>query len=181
MYRRDAKPKDHWLVILELSTKWKFPDMKKLAVDELQKLEIDPVEKIVTYDKYGIDRSLLLPAFKLLCKRTNRMSNEECEQLKMPTVLGLYEVRERAIRSAAESAAESGRRNPTPADAEDGVLEQLLNEVFSLNGHTRRRGKVNRPQCLSSIPRGQMRTGPQIGHPRQVRSVEVFHLRACIV
>ncbi|KAJ8597154.1 hypothetical protein M405DRAFT_877155 [Rhizopogon salebrosus TDB-379] len=137
MYRRDAKPKDHWIVILKLSTKWKFPDIKQLAVDELQKLEIDPVERIVTYDKYEVDRSLLLPAFKLLCKRTNRMSNEEGEQLKMPTVLGLYEVRERAIRSAAES----GHRSPTSADAEDGVLEQFLNEVFSLSGHTTNRAQ----------------------------------------
>jgi len=129
MYRRDIKPKEHWLVILELSTKWQFPDMKKLAVDELQNLEIDPVEKIVTYDKYQVDRSLLIPAYKLLSKRANRMSTEEGEQLKMPTVLGLQEVRERAIRSAAER----GCQSPTSADADDGVLEKLLNEVFNLN------------------------------------------------
>lgn len=131
MYRRDAKPKDFWLVVLKLSTEWKFPEMKKLAVDELQKLEIDPVEKIVTYDKYQVDKSLLLPAYKLLCKRTIRMSTEEGEQLKMHTVLGLQEVRERAITSAAES----GCRSPTSADADDGVLEKILNEVFNLNTH----------------------------------------------
>jgi hypothetical protein len=106
MYRRDAKPKDHRLVRLELSTKWKFQNMKKLVV------------------------ALLLPVYKLLCKCTNRMSNEEGEQLKMPTVLWLHEVRERAIRSAAES----GCRSPTSADAEDRVLEQILNEVFDPNG-----------------------------------------------
>lgn len=131
MYRRDAKPKDYWLVVLKLSTEWKFPEMKKLAVDELQKLEIDPVEKIVTYDKYQVDKSLLLPAYKLLCKRTTRMSAEEGEQLKMPTVLGLQEARERAIRSAAES----GCRSPTSADADDGELEKILNEVFNFNMH----------------------------------------------
>jgi len=131
VYRRDAKPKDFWLVVLKLSTKWQFPEMKKLAVDELQKLEIDAVEKIVTYDKYQVDKSLLLPAYKHLCKRTNRMSTEEGEQLKMHIVLGLQEVRERAIRSAAES----GCRSPTSADADDSVLDKLLDEVFSLNMH----------------------------------------------
>lgn len=137
MYRRFGKPKDHWLVILELSTRWLFPEMKQLAIDELQNLEMDPVEKIVTYDKYQVDKSLLVPAYKLLCKRTNRMSNEEGEQLKMPTVLGLQEVRERAIRSAAES----GCTSPTSADAEDGVLEKILNEVFNLNTTNRQAAK----------------------------------------
>ncbi|KAG1722786.1 uncharacterized protein EDB91DRAFT_1174146 [Suillus paluster] len=130
-YRRESKPKDHWLVVLELSTTWEFPEMKKLAVDELQNLDIEPVEKIITYDKYNINKSLLLPAFKLLCKRPNRMSTEEGEQLKMHTVLGIHEARERAIRRAAES----GCLSPTSADADDEELEKILNDVFNLNAH----------------------------------------------
>jgi hypothetical protein len=111
--------------------------MKKLAIDELQKLDIEPIEKIVTYDRYHIDRSLLLPAFKLLCKRASRMSAEEGAQLKMPTVLGIHEARERAIRSAAES----GCRSPTSADADDEELERILNDVFTLNSRaTNRQG-----------------------------------------
>ncbi|KAG2033096.1 hypothetical protein BDR03DRAFT_1002257 [Suillus americanus] len=102
-YRLDSKSKDHWLTILDLSTTWQFPEMKQLAVDELQKLEIEPIEKITTYDRYNIDKSLLLPAYKLLCKRASRMSAEEGERLKMPTILGIHEARERALRSAAES------------------------------------------------------------------------------
>ncbi|KAG2755140.1 hypothetical protein P692DRAFT_20845095 [Suillus brevipes Sb2] len=131
-YRRESKPKDHWLSILELSTIWEFPEMKKLAVDELQKLDIEPIEKITTYDRYSIDKSLLLPAYKLLCKRAGRMSIEEGEQLKLHTVLGIQEARERAIRSAAEG----GCRSPTSADADDEELEKILIDVFSLKGRT---------------------------------------------
>ncbi|KAG2147814.1 uncharacterized protein EDB93DRAFT_1250329 [Suillus bovinus] len=134
-YRRESKPKDHWLTILELSTIWQFPEMKKLAIDELQKLEIEPIEKITTYDKYQIDQSLLLPAYKLLCKRAGRMSIEEGEQLKLHTVLGIQEARERAIRSAAEG----GCRSPTSADVADEELERILVDVFSLKGHTANR------------------------------------------
>jgi hypothetical protein len=170
MYRRDIKPKEHWLVILELSTKWQFPDMKKLAVDELQNLEIDPVEKIVTYDKYQVDRSLLIPAYKLLSKRANRMSTEEGEQLKMPTVLGLQEVRERAIRSAAEG----GCTSPTSADADDGVLEKLLIEVFNLSATNsqpaRSQGQSN-PAHTVIPPNGT----PRLSTPGLVS--QVFHLK----
>ncbi|KAG1741722.1 hypothetical protein EDB19DRAFT_1634482 [Suillus lakei] len=136
-YRRESKPKDHWLTILDLSTIWQFPDMKKLAIDELQNLDIEPIEKITTYDRYHINRSLLLPAYMLLCKRASRMSAEEGEQLKMPTVLGIHEARERAVRSAAER----GCCSPTSADADDEELEKILNDVFNLNGHaTNRQG-----------------------------------------
>lgn len=134
-YRREIKPKDHWLTILELSTVWQFPEMKKLAVDELQKLDIEPIEKITTYDRYQIDKSLLLPAYKLLCKRAGRMSIVEGEQLKLHTVLGIQEARERAIRSAAEG----GCRSPTSADADDEELERILIDVFSLKGHSANR------------------------------------------
>ncbi|KAG1814689.1 uncharacterized protein BJ212DRAFT_1361422 [Suillus subaureus] len=125
-YRRESKPKDHWLTILELSTIWQFPEMKKLAVDELQNLEIEPIEKITTYDRYNIDKSLLLPAYKLLVAR-----------LKMPTILGIHEARERAIRSAAES----GCRSPTSADAGDEELDKILIDVFNLESRaTNRQG-----------------------------------------
>ncbi|KAG2123617.1 hypothetical protein BD769DRAFT_1469530 [Suillus cothurnatus] len=136
-YRCESKPKDHWFTILELSTKWQFPEMKELAVDELQKLDIEPIEKITTYDRYNIDKSLLLPAYKHLCKRASRMSAEEGARLKMPTILGIHEARERAIRSAAES----GCRSPTSADAGDEELDKILNDVFNLNSHaTNRQG-----------------------------------------
>jgi len=137
--------------------------MKKLAVDELQKLEIDPVEKIITYDKYQVDRSLLLPEYKLLCKRVNRLSTDEGEQLKMPTVLGLHDVRERAITKAAES----GCRSPTSADAGDGVLEELLNKVFNLNititngQHTNLQGQLPSASIINAL--GQRANGSANG------------------
>ncbi|KAG2068150.1 hypothetical protein BDR04DRAFT_792080 [Suillus decipiens] len=145
-YRRESKPKEHWLTILELSTAWKFPEMKKLAVAELQKLDIEPIEKITMYDKYDIDKSLLLPAYKLLCKRASRMSDEEGEQLKMPTVLGILEARERAPRSAAEA----GCRSPTSADADDEELDKILTDVFNLS--SRATNQQGAPSQVKSGP-----------------------------
>ncbi|KAG2367601.1 hypothetical protein BDR07DRAFT_1372741 [Suillus spraguei] len=144
-YRRESKPKEHWLTILDLSTAWQFPEMKKLAVAELQKLDIEPIEKITTYDKYHIDKSLLLPAYKLLCKRASRISDEEGEQLKMPTVLGILEARERAVRSAAEA----GCCSPTSADADDEELDKILTDVFNLNSRA-----TNRQGAQSQVKSG---------------------------
>lgn len=103
--------------------------MKELAVEQLQNLEIDPVEKIFIYDKYDINRSLLLREYKRLCTREGQMSTEEGEMVKLPTVLGIYQARERAIRSAAGKE----RRNPTPADVDEEELEKILIDIFNLN------------------------------------------------
>ncbi|KAG0695650.1 hypothetical protein DFH29DRAFT_954587, partial [Suillus ampliporus] len=128
--------------------------MKKLAVDELQNLEIEPVEKITIYDKYHIDKLLLLPAFKLLCKRPSRMSTEEGEQLKMHTVLGIHEAHERDVISTGES----GCRSPTSADADDEELEKILNEVFNLN--------IRATNCQGAQPQGQPEKVPIINTPK---------------
>lgn len=132
-YRLDRTSLDNWLVVLELSTRWQFLEMKKLAVERLQSLEIDPIDKIVIYNKYEIDRSLLLPEYKHLCTREGQMSIEEGEKVGLLTVLAIHQARERAFRSAAANR----RQSITSADADVGIdeeeLEQILRDVFNLN------------------------------------------------
>ncbi|KAG1741724.1 hypothetical protein EDB19DRAFT_709925 [Suillus lakei] len=137
-HKRENKPKDYWFTILELSTNWQFPDMKRHAVDELQNLDIEPAEKIAMYNRYNIDKSLLLPEYKFLCKRASQMSIEEGEQLELHTVLRIHEARERAISSAAER----GCCFPTSADADDKELEKILTDVFNLNDYVTNRRDV---------------------------------------
>jgi hypothetical protein len=102
--------------------------VRDLAVRQLQKLDMKPVERIVTYDKYNLDKSLLLPAYTLLCKQPSR-SVEDGKRLGMPTVLKINEARECAQRLAAEQ----GCPSPTSADAEDQELVEILKDVFDLN------------------------------------------------
>ncbi|KAG2363216.1 hypothetical protein BDR07DRAFT_1375941 [Suillus spraguei] len=128
-YRLDRNSSDDWVVILELSTRWQFLEMKKLAIEQLQHLEMDPVEKIAIYNKYEIDRSLLLSEYKHLCTREGQMSIEEGEKVGILTVLAIHQARERAMKSAVEK----GRGNMTPADVDDEELEQILKDVFNLN------------------------------------------------
>lgn len=130
-YRLDKKSSDNWLVILELSTRWQFLEMKKLAVEQLQNLKMDPVEKIAIFNKYEIDRSLLLPEYKHLCTREGQMSIEEGEKVGLLTVLAIHQARERAMKSAGAKEC----RSLTPADVDDEELEQILKDIFNLNQH----------------------------------------------
>ncbi|KAG1767080.1 hypothetical protein EDD22DRAFT_876370 [Suillus occidentalis] len=132
-YRLDRTSLETWLVVLELSTRWQFLEMKKLAIERLQSLKIDPIEKIIIYNKYEIDRSLLLPEYKHLCTREGQMSIEEGEKVGMLTVLAIHQARDRAYKSAVAKR----RQRTTSADADvvidEEELEQILRDVFNLN------------------------------------------------
>ncbi|KAG2142960.1 hypothetical protein DEU56DRAFT_733487 [Suillus clintonianus] len=141
-YRLDNKRPDHWLVILDLSTRWQFLEMRELAIEQLQNLEIDPVEKIAIFNKYEIDKSLLLPEYMHLCTREGQMSIEEGEKVGLLTVLGIHQARERAMKSARPREGHS----LTPADASDEDLEQILKDIFNLDANATagsRRGAYN--------------------------------------
>jgi hypothetical protein len=132
-YRLDRKTLDNWLVVLELSTRWQFLEMKKLAIEQLQSLNIDPVEKIAIYNQYEIDKSLLLPEYKHLCTREGQMSIEEGEKVGLLTVLAIHQARERAMQSAVARRAANEFYSPNPADVDDEELEQILKDIFNLN------------------------------------------------
>ncbi|KAG1815163.1 uncharacterized protein BJ212DRAFT_1273198 [Suillus subaureus] len=121
-------PFDTWLSILKLADRWSFCNIKDLAVRELEKLNIEPIEKIVAYHEYKINKTLLLPAYTAMCKRDKPLTLAEGTSLGMETVLRLADARERARQQAAES----GIRSPTFEDFEDVQMEDMVREVFGI-------------------------------------------------
>ncbi|KAG1810552.1 uncharacterized protein BJ212DRAFT_1278788 [Suillus subaureus] len=167
MYRLDRKLSDNWLVILELSTRWQFLEMRKLAVEQLQNLKMDPVEKIAIYNKYEIDKSLLLPEYKHLCTREGQMSIEEGEKVGLLTVLAIHQAREHAMKSAAANE----RRSLNHADVDDEELEQIVKDAFDLNQNpttgSRRDADIQAPTNYQGAQvQGQSNAAPIIDTPQ---------------
>lgn len=121
-------PLETWLSILNLAHRWNFCNIKDLAIRELEKLDIEPIDKIVAYHEYKINKMLLLPAYIAMCKREKPLSLAEGMSLGMETVLRLADARERARQQAAES----GIRSPTFDDFEDAQMEGMIREVFGI-------------------------------------------------
>ncbi|KAF9228487.1 hypothetical protein BS17DRAFT_813405 [Gyrodon lividus] len=121
-------PLETWLSILKLANRWGFDNIKELSVRELQKLEIEPIEKIAIYHDHNISRLYLIPSYVAVCKRDQRLSFTEGMKLGMETVLRIADARERVRQHASES----GIRTPTFEDFEDSAVEVLIREVFGL-------------------------------------------------
>jgi len=121
-------PLETWLSILKLANRWNFDNVKELCVRELEKLPIEPVEKIAIYHDHNISRLYLLPSYVALCKRNVPLSFTEGMKLGMETVLRVADARERVRQRASES----GFRSPTFEDLEDEEVANLIREIFGL-------------------------------------------------
>lgn len=121
-------PLETWLSILRLANRWSFCNVKELTVRELEKIQIEPVDKIAIYHEYSINKLFLIPAYIAVCKRDKPLTFAEGMQLGMETVLRVADARERARQRAAES----GIRSPTFDDFEDSDMESMIREVFGI-------------------------------------------------
>ncbi|OAX40220.1 hypothetical protein K503DRAFT_687947 [Rhizopogon vinicolor AM-OR11-026] len=121
-------PLETWLSILHLANRWGFANVKELTVRELEKMEIEPVEKIAIYHEYTINKLFLISSYIAVCKRDKPLSFAEGMRLGMETVLRIADARERARQRAAES----GIRTPTFDDFEDNEMENMIREVFGI-------------------------------------------------
>jgi hypothetical protein len=130
-YRRyslyDAKV-DDWSIILSLSHRWGFAEVKALAVRELEKKEFCSIDRIVFYQANEVDRNLLIPHFALVCSRDAPLTLAEGIKLGMETTLVIASAREyiRAIPNR------SGGRTPTSPTVEGEELYDMIRELFNI-------------------------------------------------
>ncbi|KAH0829112.1 hypothetical protein J3R83DRAFT_2579 [Lanmaoa asiatica] len=134
-------PLDTWLSILKLANRWTFDNVKELSVRELEKIDIEAVEKISIYHENNISRLYLIPAYIAVCKRDKPLSFTEGMKLGMETVLRIAEARERLRLQASES----GIRTPTFEDFEDAEVEVLIRDIFSLGSRPTSPSPVTSP------------------------------------
>ncbi|KAH9965393.1 hypothetical protein BC827DRAFT_1265398 [Russula dissimulans] len=121
---------EKWSSILKLANKWDFVEVKELAVRELQNIQIPPIQKIVIYQTYSIDRNLLQPAFTALTTRDEPISIQEGRELTLETALPLARARELARAPVLNGKKSGNPRSPVNLAGID--LDSLIKDVFEL-------------------------------------------------
>ncbi|KIM46832.1 hypothetical protein M413DRAFT_422275 [Hebeloma cylindrosporum] len=89
----DASVED-WEVILALSNRWTFPEVKNLATRELERKPMRDVKRIKLYHEHNLDRNCLIPCYIALCEREDPLTVEEGIDLGMATVTQIVAARE---------------------------------------------------------------------------------------
>ena len=119
---------EDWTTILDLAHRWAFPEVKNLAVRELEKLELPDVDRVTVYHKYEVDKNLLVPRYAALCERESPLTLREGLQLGMETTLMIARAREYARANPTPSGARSPRVAGMPCDE----MTHLVRELFEV-------------------------------------------------
>jgi hypothetical protein len=115
-------------MILELAHKWDFPQVKALAIRELEEMGMSDVDRIVLYHNCSVEESYLVPCYSALCSREETITVEEGLKLGIATALQLARARECA---RSKWKANEGR-SPLPDDFQDADMRSLIIESFNL-------------------------------------------------
>ncbi|KDQ63981.1 hypothetical protein JAAARDRAFT_27659 [Jaapia argillacea MUCL 33604] len=89
----DLSTSDEWISVLKLSHIWEFDTIKGLAIQALDKFDLDPVDKTVLARDYDIPGWLLL-TFNAIAQRGRGLDMSDLERLGIDWVLRLARVRE---------------------------------------------------------------------------------------
>lgn len=117
---------------MRLATQWQFQEIRNLAIRQLERLDLQPIEKIAIYKRYNVNPELLLPSYITICRKERLPSPEEGKILSMETVLKLASAREQMLLSASES----GCKTPTTASTPDDVTKAIIAKLFELTFHS---------------------------------------------
>ncbi|KAK0195859.1 hypothetical protein F5146DRAFT_1027410 [Armillaria mellea] len=146
----DATVED-WIIILKLADRWCFPEVKNLAVREVEKKNMDDIERIVVYQNYNVDKHLLVPRYAALCARTETLSLAEGIRLGMETALNIARARE-----CARSPSVAGLRSPTSVALPDEEMHGIIADLFSISeaSGSASKGQENGSSTASSSTTG---------------------------
>jgi hypothetical protein len=114
-YFEDMTTSD-WILILNLAHKWRFPEIKALAIRELEKIDLELVPRIALYNKNDVDARYILPLYTELCAREKVPTDEEAEMLDKKTLTFVFRARERLRAPAA---------NANGGDSSDDLISPL--------------------------------------------------------
>ncbi|KAF8910792.1 hypothetical protein CPB85DRAFT_1194044, partial [Mucidula mucida] len=121
-----ATPED-WTTILMLAHRWSFPEVKKLAIRELEKLEMADIQRIHVYQTYDVNRRLLVTRYAALCERLEPLTLEEGIKLGMATSLMIARARE-CVRSPSVG----GCRSPSSVSIPSEEMQNIIKDLFKI-------------------------------------------------
>ncbi|KAG6893515.1 hypothetical protein C0992_009699, partial [Termitomyces sp. T32_za158] len=116
---------EDWTTILELSQKWDFGEVRNLAIRELEKLTIPLIERITLYQRFKVDRDLLIPLYGILCRRPEALNEEESEAIGMKTTVLIFRVREQL-----RAQPSNGGMSPLPSQVDDTHIHHILRSLL---------------------------------------------------
>jgi hypothetical protein len=117
---------------LKLAHEYQFPEVKRLAIRELESFDIPISERIALYQSHAVEPVYLIPFYVKLCMRDDGPTDEETVTMGMKTSLIIFRARER-LHFRTVSASTKDRSSPSENDITRTIYSLL---GFDYNGQT---------------------------------------------
>lgn len=88
---------ESWCAILALADKWQMDTIREVAFQELGKLRMDPMDKIVLCERYQMSREWAFNAYISVCTREEPLTFEEAGKISNHLLALVAAARERVI------------------------------------------------------------------------------------
>jgi len=88
---------ESWCAILALADKWQMDTIREVAFQELGKLPMDPMDKIVLCERYQMSREWAFNAFISVCTKEEPLTFEEAGKISNHLLALVAAARERVI------------------------------------------------------------------------------------
>jgi hypothetical protein len=89
---------EEWIAVLKLSTMWDFFNVRKMAIEALSRIEMNPITKILVAKQYMV-RTLLFNGYNELANGTGPISVAEAERLGWKTAIHIFNIRQQSTGS----------------------------------------------------------------------------------
>lgn len=169
---------EEWTSILKLAHQWDFFGVKDLALRELEQLVIPPLQKIVIYHSYAIDRSLLHAAYTAFAVRDEPITMEEGQELGLDTVIQL--VRAREFVRAPATGGKRVKDARSPVNVAGAELDALIRDIFRLSLPDQECQSAQQKHTKTS-GRGEQPNGTSFSDPSSVQGRHRGHLARFVV
>jgi hypothetical protein len=90
---------EEWTSVLHLSTRWEFDSVRRIAIRELERYPLSPIDKIRLSREFDIATPWTLKAYTELCERPEALSVQEALSLGLQVTVRISQIRERLRRS----------------------------------------------------------------------------------
>ncbi|KIM71308.1 hypothetical protein PILCRDRAFT_82922, partial [Piloderma croceum F 1598] len=124
---------EEWIAALKLSTMWDFFNVRKLAIEALSRIKMNPITKILVAKQYMV-RTLLFDAYDELANGTGPISVAEAERLGWETAIHIFNIRQKSFRLGSRHHIEDEIRQLFAKELEDSSRLRGVDEPTSLAG-----------------------------------------------
>ncbi|KAF8648497.1 hypothetical protein AX16_006206 [Volvariella volvacea WC 439] len=117
----DTFKTDDWITLLRVSTQWQFPEVRSLAIRQLESAYMPIIDRVRIYQENRVDEQILYWRYRELCSRPEGLTLLEATQLGLETSIRIFQVRERALvcvhddPELPDTHARNGAATPQPA------------------------------------------------------------------